>query len=158
MIRDANKEDIPAIQLIARLSIDAAYEELFHQDVREFAIDNYYSNEMMETLFDKGFCLLVRNEEKENVGFLSYIIQDRELKILGFYILPQFIGKGYASALMEHLILKERKNIDLISIDIESRNMPSQRFYARQGFKAASAYPQNLNGQPLKMVRLELKV
>ena len=122
MIRDANKEDIPAIQLIARLSIDVAY------------------------------------EEKENVGFLSYIIQDRELKILGFYILPQFIGKGYASALMEYLILKERKDIDLISIDIESRNMPSHRFYTRQGFVAASAYPQNLNGQPLKMVRLELKV
>ena len=70
MIRDANKEDIPAIQLIARLSIDVAYEELFREDVREFAIDNYYSNEMMETLFDKGFVLLVRNEEKDNVGFL----------------------------------------------------------------------------------------
>ena len=158
MIRDANKEDIPAIQLIARLSIDVAYEELFREDVREFAIDNYYSNEMMETLFDKGFVLLVRNEEKDNVGFLSYIIQDRELKILGFYILPKFIGQGYAIALMDHLILKERQKVDMITIDVESQNMPTQRFYARQGFVVASAYPQNLNGQPLKMVRLELKV
>ena len=158
MIRDANKEDIPAIQLIARLSIDVAYEELFREDVREFAIDNYYSNEMMETLFDKGFVLLVRNEEKDNVGFLSYIIQDRELKILGFYILPKFIGQGYAIALLDHLILKERQKVDMITIDVESQNMPTQRFYARQGFVVASAYPQNLNGQPLKMVRLELKV
>lgn len=152
MVRLAKAADVLPITLIARLTLEDAYHELLSDYASSKFIEDFYNTTIIEGLVEAGNMLVVENEEGLSVGFLSFKVVDSECEIVSLYILPRFQKEGYGSkllaALYEHTKAKE------YFTDIESRNIPIQKFYAQHGYIHETSYPQDLYGQPLKITRL----
>lgn len=154
MIRVATMEDVPAIQLIARLSLDDAYEDLLSNEVKEEFLQTYYSKEVIEERLN-DYTILMADTEAGTVAFgIFNKDQDNITRIMALYVLPQHQRQGVGQALLDAITLFVKENSDGVAIEIESRNMRAQKFYSKQGFESEKAYPLDLFGQPLKMTYL----
>lgn len=156
MVKIAKEDDVLSISLVARLTVDDAYKELLNEAVKLRFVDDFYNPSILRNLVADNKILIVENEEHLTVGFLSLVIDKEICEIVSLYILPNYQGKGYGTELLNTLF--ENSEIKEIFTDIESRNLPTQKFYAKHGFEHTQSYPQDLYGQPLKLTRLTKKL
>ena len=152
MVRVAKAEDVLPITLIARLTLEDAYAELLNEDVQSQFIDTFYNAETIETLIANQNILVVDNDDNLSVGFLSLSVEGDVCEIVSLYILPRFQHLGYGSLLLKSIL--DHDGFKEFYTDIESRNIPTQKFYAKHKFELDHSYPQDLYGQPLKITRL----
>lgn len=150
MIRFAKEEDVPAIQLIAKLSLEDAYINLLSSDVRDQFIEKFYSRKLIDELIEHQNVMMA-DTEAGTVGFAIYQKEDDLLRIYALYILPDHQRKGTGTELLDALVNYAKPENDGIGIELESRNIPAQKFYQQAGFIAEKTYPYDLFGQPLKM-------
>lgn len=152
MVRIATEDDVLSISLVARLSLENTYQELLNEDVKEKFIEDFYSPSMIAKLIEEHKILIVENEDNLTVGFLSLAIDNSICEIVSIYILPNYQGQGYGKELLETLMSNDE--IKEIYSDVESRNIPIQKFYSKRGFEIEKSYPQDLYGQLIKLTRL----
>ncbi len=152
MVHLATHEDVLPITLIARLTLDDAYKDLLETHVKDKFVEDFYNASIIEDLVSEGKILVVVNEDDLSVGFLSFKQTDDVCEIVSLYVLPKFQDAGYGTKLLNALY--EYSNAKAYFTDIESRNIPTQKFYAKHQFEHETAYPQDLYGQPLKITRL----
>lgn len=155
MVRLAHDADVLSISLVARLTLEDTYKDLLHEAVQSQFIQDFYSSSIIKKLVDERKILIVENEEGLTVGFLSLLISGDECEIVSLYILPNYQSLGYGSKLLETLF--QSIEIKEIFTDVESRNIPTQKFYAKHGFIHELSYPQDLYGQLIKLTRLRWK-
>lgn len=152
MVRIATDADVLSITLVARLTLEDAYRDILNIDVQSRFIGDFYNASIIKNLIEDRKILVVENEEKLTVGFLSLIIHEDACEIVSLYILPNYQMSGYGTELLNTLFQSDE--IKAIFTDVESRNMPTQKFYARHGFIHEASYPQDLYGQLTKLTRL----
>lgn len=151
MVRLATADDVLSIGLVARLTLDDTYQEMLHENVRDQFIEDFYNSNVIGQLVAEHKVLLVENEDRLTVGFVSLQISEGVCEIVSNYILPNYQNQGYGLQLIE--TIKKNSEITQMYIDIESRNLGTQKFYVTQGFEKETSYAQDLYGQLLKMTR-----
>lgn len=152
MVRVAKEKDVLPITLIARLTLENAYADLLNDNVQSQFIEEFYNAETIGNLVANQNILVVDNEEHLSVGFLSLSVEGDVCEIVSLYILPNFQHLGYGTQLLESVL--DHDGFKEFYTDIESRNIPPQKFYAKHQFKLETSFPQDLYGQPLKITRL----
>lgn len=152
MVRVAKEKDVLPITLIARLTLENAYADLLNDNVQSQFIEEFYNAETIGNLVANQNILVVDNEEHLSVGFLSLSVEGDVCEIVSLYILPNFQHLGYGTQLLESIL--DHDGFKEFYTDIESRNIPTQKFYAKHQFKLETSFPQDLYGQPLKITRL----
>lgn len=151
MVRVATDADVLPISLVARLTLEDTYQELLNDEVQSKFIEDFYNPSIIQGLVSNQQLLVVENEEQLMVGFLSLIMDGDQCEIVSLYILPKYQGLGYGSSLVSSLM--DNQQIKVIITDLESRNIPTQKFYTHHGFTHEISYPQDLYGQPVKLMR-----
>ena len=152
MVRVAKEKDVLPITLIARLTLENAYADLLNDNVQSQFIEEFYNAETIGNLVANQNILVVDNEDRLSVGFLSLSVEGDVCEIVSLYILPNFQHLGYGTQLLESVL--DHDGFKEFYTDIESRNIPTQKFYAKHQFKLETSFPQDLYGQPLKITRL----
>lgn len=134
MIRIADKEDIDLI--LKFIKGIAEYEKLLHE-VRA-------TPELLkEWLFDKKTAeVAFIMEEGKEVGFVLYFynfstfVGKSGLYIEDLFVFPEYRGKGYGKALLNHVISKARdERLGRVEWTCLDWNTPSIEFYKAMGAK-----------------------
>ncbi|WP_435151809.1 GNAT family N-acetyltransferase [Haladaptatus sp. DFWS20] len=141
-VREARTEDIAGMQDVAERSLSASYSHFVDEEVIEHAVEEWYSNENLESEFQsRGMLFLVALEGGDVVGFSqSDMLPDvPEGNILWLHVDPDHRGEGVGTALLgrtqEELKEKEvEKLMGLVLADNEEGN----QFYEEHGFTKVS--------------------
>lgn len=84
---------------------------------------------------------IIRNHEGEFIGKISVHILDNQAYIYGFVISPEYRGQGYGRAALSRFTnYLVQKNLDEISLEVESNNLNALKLYQSCGFAIDSGY------------------
>ena len=76
---------------------------------------------------------------EENGGFIGYVIYhayDEQSVEIGWVLLPEYWGRGYASALTERLIGRARQEQKSVVIECAPAQAATKRIAVKKGFRA----------------------
>ena len=109
--------------------------------IEEASFTNPWTREMyMAELENQGvsYCYLVRNADRQIVGFCSFGRVVDELHINNLAVLPPDRRAGAATALLQH-VLREGARLGAVRATLEVRrsNEPARSLYERFGFSVA---------------------
>lgn len=142
MIRKAQMKDISRLAEIEVFGKRVAYRPIFQDDNGSFnmiqvgnIIEAYRRNpELLEhiSVYDDGIVKGIINwKDCSNGGITD------EIELYCFYVEPFFKGQGIGRALLEHLIDEAvKRHKKKIYAWVLKENVPSRRFYERNGFIA----------------------
>lgn len=151
MVRIALVDDVPAIQLIAKLSLVDAYEDILSAEVQEKFLAEYYSQEIINERI-QNMNILMGETDAGTVGFVIYAMEEDLIRIFALYVLPAHQRQGVGKELLKTLMNLANDSSRGVGIELESRNVRAQKFYLKEGFEVEKTYPLDLFGQPLKMM------
>lgn len=153
MIRFALDADVPAIQLITKLSLTEAYVDLLSAEVQEEFLKTNYSQDVIKERIGT-MNVLMCDTEAGTVGFALFAVEDDLMRIFALYVLPAHQRQGAGQSLLDGVVAIAKETTSGVGIEVESRNLASQKFYSQAGFEVEKTYPFDLFGQPLKMTYL----
>lgn len=115
-------------------------DEIFRLESNTFKKDAFSKTSILNLILNNTFFLkLVDNEtSKIIVGFII-IIQDREdrINLINLLIRKPYQNKGYGSYLLKYTLnkIKEMNNIDVIVLNVNSKNEVAIFLYQKFGFR-----------------------
>jgi|GEM_PF-4042119 len=133
-IRHAQKEDIPQIQALLKVTWHVAYDKtLGHKKVSEL-INEWHTKERLEEDILKANCQFLVCAEQCKIIATSFLNNQGKDAILGrMYIHPSKQNKGIGSELMEKILSSISKET-CISLTVEPQNISAIQFYKKFGF------------------------
>ncbi|MGH2358723.1 MAG: GNAT family N-acetyltransferase, partial [Candidatus Limnocylindria bacterium] len=138
-VRDARREDVRAIGLVARASWGETYRDIFEPAFIEDFLERAYSvlalEESVRRVAERpGSVFLVAEREREIVGYLQFGEGQRGPELFRVYAHPDHYGTGVGSALLGELHARIRGRVASYVLDVHSRNVRGRAFYDRNGF------------------------
>ena len=115
-------------------------DEIFRLESNTFKKDAFFKNSILNLILKNTFFLkLIDNDiSNEIVGFII-VIQDREdtVNLINLLISKQYQNKGYGSHLLKYTLnkIKEMNNIEVIVLNVNSKNKVAIRLYQKFGFR-----------------------
>ena len=122
MVRYANVYDIPRILELGSLLND------------NFTQVNHL-NDMLEDGFSK--VLVYENDEKV-IGFITATDLGETCDILSLVVDPEYRNKKVASNLLDYLISELDENLKLVTLEVDSNNVPAICLYEKFGFEVVN--------------------
>lgn len=131
----ASKSDLNTISSLARQIWPVSYKETLSKAQIENMLEKIYSIENLTYENEKlGHVFWIASDESKAVGFISAYVEAHNLWIKKLYILPEEQSKGYGSCLV-NVALSSYKDVQSISLLVNSNNNNAQQFYLGKGFK-----------------------
>lgn len=133
----ADTSHLATIEKLARAIWPVAYAEILSQEQLDYMLDMFYSEEALLMQLKKGHVFyLVRNEQNEYLGFVSYELncEANKTKIHKIYVLPETQGLGLGKLLFEKVREEALKaNQKAIFLNVNKYNK-ALHFYTKLGF------------------------
>lgn len=157
-VRAMQKEDIPRVQDIARITWNATYEGIIPLSIQEKFLDAAYQDEQLEQRL-KHSILYVAEVNDQVVGFVNYSpVKENGVVGLGaIYIHPHYQGKGIGSAMLTKGI-REIDGVKEIMVEVEKDNLSGLQFYQAKSFEVVREFDDHFDGHLLKTIELALKI
>ncbi len=141
-VRPAQYDDIDSIAFVAWESWKYTYGAIYPEDAISKFVSSSYSKENLRASVSEDSKEKVRlfhvalNHDGKVVGF-SHSCSDTEsygsLEILRIYALPETIGSGVGTALLNYLF-DVCPDVEELSAWVEKKNRKGRTFYERHGF------------------------
>lgn len=149
MIRIGTAEDIAAVQEIARVSWNDAYEGIIPASVQTLFLEKSYSVPMLEMRL-KRTTLLIAEEDGEPVGFANFTKadEDGDAELIAIYLKPAHQGRGYGRQLLQSGLSYLPDGTRLF-VYVESENRSGRSFYEAMGFQFVEEFEELFEGHPL---------
>lgn len=115
-------------------------DEIFRLESNTFKKDAFFQNSILNLIINNTFFFKLINDDNSNeiVGFII-IIQDREdrVNLINLVISKQYQNKSYGSHLLKYTLnkIKEMNNIEVIVLNVNSKNKVAIRLYQKFGFR-----------------------
>ena len=135
-VRSAEREDVPAIQEVARQSWETDYPDVLSRETIDEGVSEWYSSERLEEqLADEDALLLVAEDDDHVVGFSHAAWEADSGDILRLYVRPDRRREGIGSQLLKRTIdgLSQR-TVERIKAMALTANDPGDEFYRSMGF------------------------
>lgn len=152
-----------------KLEISRVYEESWKYAYKDIIpqgfLDSIPTGNWASKLDQNGRKTLVMLENNEIIGISSFC-ESRfpEFKgmgeIISIYLLPQYIGKGYGTALLRAAIDELKKSgYNEIFLWVLEENYSARKFYEKNGFiKTDKFLDDNIGGKPLREIQYFYKI
>jgi len=117
-------------------------DEIFRLESNAFKKDAFSKNSIFNLIINNTFFFKLINDDISNeiVGFII-VIQDREdrVNLINLLISKQYQNKGYGSHLLKYTLnkIKEMNNIEVIVLNVNSKNEVAIWLYQKFGFRIA---------------------
>ena len=138
IIRQANSNDIPAINQLANETWWPTYTGVIPDEQIGFMLENLYSSESLKKQMNEGMTFLIAERNKTPVAFAAYAFTEPEnlvYKLEKLYVLPSEQGKGTGKSLISE-VMKIAKELGGKTLELNvNRNNPAFHFYSKLGFE-----------------------
>ena len=140
MIRPMEEEDGETVLRIVHATDMFLPSEIFYAEEQ---IDIYLHRPNQKDYF----LVVVENENREVVGFLSYgptPLTDGTYDLYWMAVSPEEQGRGYGKELvrwLEHTVQKAKGRLIVIETSSQPKYHPTQQFYLRLGYTEAARIP-----------------
>lgn len=119
-IREMKKDDLDDVLGIEKCSFPSPWTRRMFEDTMDSPVTTN----------------LVLEINDEIIGYIMFYSVEDEAHIMNLAIHPDFREKGYASELINHMLLYVRaRGAVVIFLEVRESNIKAQRLYARFGFK-----------------------
>jgi GNAT superfamily N-acetyltransferase len=158
VIREMKKEDILAVQHVAKTSWNDTYKDIIPIPAQEKFLQHAYSHDMMSHRLQHSH-LFVGEVDGKVVGFANFspIKHQYETELGAIYLLPEYQGNGIGTALLQTGIAM-MEGVKKVYINVESENKKGKAFYNAKGFAVVDAFEEDFDGYMLKTLRMVLHV
>lgn len=119
MVRKAKNEDVDSIKQLGLL-VNKKFNTLFN-------IDSLL-NESISTIY-------VYEKDKKVIGFLHITKLYETIDIINIVVDPLFRRQGIASNLLDYLMSEIEENIELITLEVATKNEAAINLYKKFGFE-----------------------
>lgn len=134
-IRPARRDDVPAIQRVARRTWHAAYDEILDPEVVDTTVDEWYADAVVaDTVSDDAITYLVATDD----GVIGYAFGspagDDVASLSAIYVHPDRWGDGVGSRLFDAVTDRLRdRGFKRLEIRVLADNDRARAFYERHG-------------------------
>jgi diamine N-acetyltransferase len=140
-IIDASSSQIGIIQQLAYKIWPDAYSEILSKEQLNYMLDKFYSEEALNSQFEKGHVFLIVEDKGDYLGFASYELNynnSSKTKLHKLYVLPLTQGTGVGKNLLLEVVkrAKTAQNTHLF-LNVNKHNR-AQNFYKKLQFKIIS--------------------
>lgn len=156
-IRIAKPEDIDAIGLIGKLAYVQAYENAFGIELAQEIAATKYNDSFIQSLIESKECEIVVYEDEVILGLSISHTLDNVAIIDDLYVFPKSQKQGIGESFIKYY-LSRYKDLDTLTISIESHNTNALRFCEKQGFEISKTEPSMIDNIPIKLVTLQMKI
>ena len=136
-IRTASVKDIPLIKELTFAIWPQTYRSIISQQQIDYMLDMMYSTASLQKQMEEDGCtFIIVYDEKEPVGFASYVESDPAIwKLNKIYVLPSQQGKGTGKFIINYIISQIKKeNAKALQLQV-NRDNKAKLFYEKLGFK-----------------------
>jgi ribosomal protein S18 acetylase RimI-like enzyme len=136
-IRTASVKDIPLIKELTFAIWPQTYRSIISQQQIDYMLDMMYSTASLQKQMEEDGCtFIIVYDEKEPVGFASYVESDPAIwKLNKIYVLPSQQGKGTGKFIINYIISQIKKeNAKALQLQV-NRDNKAKHFYEKLGFK-----------------------
>lgn len=114
-------------------------------------IDHFKFIETLQYTETKRYWLVQKSGV--NVGVVYLIFDDTKTPTLGMYVVPDMLGKGIGSWMLQHFLdfIFTSLKLDAIRLEVYESNTPAIRLYKKFGFKEISVDSSNEKGPLITM-------
>ncbi|MBD3631251.1 GNAT family N-acetyltransferase [Cyclobacterium sp.] len=138
-IYQADSQQIPLIQDMAKIIWPIAFGEILSSEQLAYMMDMMYSKgSLQEQMGKKAHKFLIASKGKESLGFASYELHYLglpQLKIHKLYILPTAQGSGIGKKILTYLETEgEKTGMKNLVLNVNKYNSKAIQFYEKRGF------------------------
>ncbi|GEN45568.1 GNAT family N-acetyltransferase [Alkalibacillus haloalkaliphilus] len=154
VIRPLEQSDIRAVQQVAQESWHHTYEGVIPRHIQDTFLTEAYSDLNMQRRLDRGGVWVAENQDGI-VGFanLTPINDHNEAELVAIYILPDHIGFGIGTKLLQSGV-SELKGLQRLYVEVEKENEVGLKFYEAKGFNVLKEYDDVFAGHTLKTLQM----
>lgn len=140
IVRPLRESDAPNLRAVALEAWRYTYRNIFDQQFIENFVNRNYASERILSLFPRIHAgtldFNVAEDDSKIVGFCNIGIDGGVAELYRIYLLPEYIGQGLGSRLLERgeEFLREQ-DINTYSCFVHKDNEIGKRFYVRSGFQ-----------------------
>ena len=134
-VRSAGVPDIPAIQLLARITWPPTYTPIIGIEQVEYMLDLFYSvPALLGQMQKQGHQFVLLEADGQPLGFASYSeTAPGRFRLHKLYVLPALQGQGAGRLLLQEV---EKRIAGAQSLELNvNRFNPALGFYTKQGFR-----------------------
>ncbi len=161
--REATRDDVAAIERIARASWEADYPDILSRETAaDEAVDEWYGRDAIERELDApGSILLVAVADDDDdgpVGFAHAVVTGGEATILRLYVHPEARREGIGRELLGRTIREASdRAADRIRAMVLAENDLGNAFYRTAGFEPVEAGETVIGGERYEETTYELR-
>lgn len=159
-IRPASREDISAIQHVARLAWSIAYQRIIPLNIQDQVIASWYSQEaLIEAVEARESLFLLAERANVILGFVNlYQLSPVVVHLARIYFLPIEQRKGLGRFLLYAALGLMPDSVEMATVEVEEQNYPARAFYERCGFLPMGATIADIGGFELPLIRYQKKL
>lgn len=153
MIRRAQRDDIPAVQAVARVAWEHTYKDIMRPATRSCFLDEFYSHSALSRALELSpGGLWVAQQAGEIVGFIQVVpmLDGSGLELTRLYVLPTHQRKGIGQKLLDR-VKSDYPDTSWWAL-VERDDTQAVVFYEKQGFERRRSLTLNLFGEDLDFV------
>jgi len=136
-LRQAGKEDIQTIINIAFPAWDTTYRgKIVSEEQFDFMFNEMYSVESLTNQFDSGHTFYILYEDGVPAAFVSFIREEKTIRIPKLYVHPSHHKKGFGKILIKKVEELNKDDFDFLELNVNRYN-PAKNFYEKLGFNVS---------------------
>lgn len=158
VIRKMKKQDIIAVQRIARQSWYQTYEKSIPIHVQERFLNFFYNRYNLESRMNDSL-LYVAEFKGDIVGFahFSHLNKFFQTELGALYLLPDYQRRGIGTALLKYGI-QSFKGLKEVILYVEKSNKNARNFYEAFGFKKIRKVNDFIFDYPVQTIQMRLQL
>jgi ribosomal protein S18 acetylase RimI-like enzyme len=154
-IRDAQSDDLRAVQRVAQTTWDQTYRDSIPERVREEFVRRAYSARTLRLRMGSNV-FIVALQDGSVVGFADFRpLSQTEVELAAIYVLPEMQAQGVGGRLLAAGIARFAAGTRFV-LRVERDNAPALRFYEARGFRNTGEFTEELFGHEFHDVEMVL--
>ena len=136
--------EIQRVVKLANVVWPQHYDPIIGNAQVEYMLDKFQNVDAIKSQITEGYEYYITGYDRQDVGYLSYSIDDNGLFLSKIYVLGEFQGRGFGKASLK--FVKEKAESKRIWLTVNKMNTGSIAFYEKQGFTKSDEVVTDIGG------------